>query len=619
MKVRLISHSDLGPLVCGYAAKVCTSSEMPECPDELAVTMRKGEVSPFKKALDHALASGHESVLEHWSATFAIEGISRACSHQLVRHRIMSASQQSQRYVRMAHSSRDPFDYVLPDSIRDNPDARELFDRHMRATAEVYGRLADCYGIPMEDARYILPNACTTNIVVTMNARELRHFLGLRLCCYDDETEILTNEGWKKFTELNGNELFYSLNPESWDCELVPAKTVYHYDYTGDMIYIKAQSIDLLVTPNHKLYCNPYFEQKHSINRWVLRGAEEVTQWNRCLFKKNCNPIQGKLEDVFTLPQICVTRRNQHKEWDVYLAGPTIPTKEWFKFLAFYLSDGCVCKSGRHRIITLSKGDKAILEKYIPIIAKLTKNKIKLLYDDHCYKITFEDEYMYEYLKQFGKSSQKRLPQYVWEYDSSILLSLAEGFTDGDCNKYTGALSTTSQGMADDFQRLMLHIGCSSTISMIDRRDVMRFIKSRGKLHNIQSRHIEYVASRNNSKNMPLIKTNKKNPFSIVDYIGTIHCVELEQNHIVYVRRYGYACWSGNSRAQWEIRELAERMLELLKEECPVLFKDIGPQCEQLGYCREEKGCGRYPDLFSLGEEYWIGHPNGPWGRRKDE
>lgn len=182
MKVRLISHSDLGPLVCGYAAKVCTSAEMPECPDELAVTMKSGEVSPFKKALDHALASGHESVLEHWSATFAIEGISRACSHQLVRHRIMSASQQSQRYVRMAHSSRDPFDYVLPDSIKDNPDARELFDRHMRATAEVYGRLVDCYKIPMEDARYVLPNACTTNIVVTMNARELRHFLGLRLC-----------------------------------------------------------------------------------------------------------------------------------------------------------------------------------------------------------------------------------------------------------------------------------------------------------------------------------------------------------------------------------------------------------------------------------------------------
>ena len=112
MKVRLISHSDLGPLVCGYAAKVCTSAEMPECPEELAVTRREGEGSPFKKALDHALNSHHDSVLEHWSATFAIEGISRACSHQLVRHRVASYSQQSQRYVNM-----EGFDYVIPVSI----------------------------------------------------------------------------------------------------------------------------------------------------------------------------------------------------------------------------------------------------------------------------------------------------------------------------------------------------------------------------------------------------------------------------------------------------------------------------------------------------------------------
>ena len=172
MKVKLIASTDIGELICGIAARTCVSETCP------------GTDDPEKsmKSLKQALNSHHESVLEHWSATFAIEGISRACSHQLVRHRLMSASQQSQRYVRMAYSSRDLFDYVTPDSIKGNSEAMELFARHMRATAEVYGRLVDCYGIPMEDARYILPNACCTNIVVTMNARELRHFLGERLC-----------------------------------------------------------------------------------------------------------------------------------------------------------------------------------------------------------------------------------------------------------------------------------------------------------------------------------------------------------------------------------------------------------------------------------------------------
>ena len=177
MKVRMISHSDLGPLVCGYAAKVCTSAEMPECPEELAVTRREGEGSPFGKALANALASGHESVLEHWSATFAIEGISRACSHQLVRHRVASYSQVSQRWVNM-----EGFDYVIPVSIDLGSD--DVFNEYislMDSIDKMYHSFIE-RGIPEEDARYILPNACCTNIVVTMNARELRHFLGLRLC-----------------------------------------------------------------------------------------------------------------------------------------------------------------------------------------------------------------------------------------------------------------------------------------------------------------------------------------------------------------------------------------------------------------------------------------------------
>ena len=179
----MISHSDLGPLVCGYAAKVCTSAEMPECPEELAVTGREGEVSPFRKALDHALASGHESVLEHWSATFAIEGISRACSHQLVRHRLASYSQQSQRYVNM-----EGFEYVIPESISRRRDGDldpyfylQEYEHLMKEISKLYKGMVDA-GIPEEDARYVLPNACCTNIVVTMNARELRHFLELRLC-----------------------------------------------------------------------------------------------------------------------------------------------------------------------------------------------------------------------------------------------------------------------------------------------------------------------------------------------------------------------------------------------------------------------------------------------------
>lgn len=171
MKVELISYSNLGEKVCGIASKTCVSKNIPDVDDNVM------------KSLRSAISSGHEAVLEHWSATFAVSGVSRALTHQLVRHRVASYSQQSQRYVDM-----DGFDYVVPESILNHPDSLEQFKWGIKAIQKVYKTLL-AYGIDMEDARYILPNACTTNIIVSMNARQLRHFFALR-CCNRAQKEI---------------------------------------------------------------------------------------------------------------------------------------------------------------------------------------------------------------------------------------------------------------------------------------------------------------------------------------------------------------------------------------------------------------------------------------------
>lgn len=171
MKVELISYSNLGEKVCGIASKTCVSKNIPDTNDNVM------------KSLRSAISSGHEAVLEHWSATFAVSGVSRALTHQLVRHRVASYSQQSQRYVDM-----DGFDYVVPESILNHPDSLEQFKWGIKAIQKVYKTLL-AYGIDMEDARYILPNACTTNIIVSMNARQLRHFFALR-CCTRAQKEL---------------------------------------------------------------------------------------------------------------------------------------------------------------------------------------------------------------------------------------------------------------------------------------------------------------------------------------------------------------------------------------------------------------------------------------------
>ena len=131
----------------------------------------KGDPGRFLKA---RIREGHESIIEHASVTFDIGGISRACSHQLVRHRIASYSQESQRYVNMLEP-----EFVIPPSIAGNAEALAVWEAFMDQVAETYQHLRDL-GARKEDARFVLPNATSTRVIVTMNYRSLRHFFSVR-------------------------------------------------------------------------------------------------------------------------------------------------------------------------------------------------------------------------------------------------------------------------------------------------------------------------------------------------------------------------------------------------------------------------------------------------------
>lgn len=145
--------------------------------DVTAADLLTGETESLSEdLLDHIWRSGHHSPYEHAVFTFAVDGLSRVASHQLVRHRIASFSQQSQRYVRMAAP-----DVVVPPTVAAHPEAARLFVRQVRDAHEAYKALLSL-GIPAEDARFVLPHGWETRLVLTMNARELHHFFRLRLC-----------------------------------------------------------------------------------------------------------------------------------------------------------------------------------------------------------------------------------------------------------------------------------------------------------------------------------------------------------------------------------------------------------------------------------------------------
>ena len=228
LKVKIIAHTPEPDKVVAQAGKLCYSAVGV---DEITQKLTEEEIARYVNML---ASIGHESPLEHVSFTFAIEGISRACTHQIVRHRIASYSQQSQRYVKL-----EQFEYIVPPAIENNPEAKRIFIEAMERDQKAYDELVDLlledilidkhaadYGscireilkenpdaVPdrskvldlyaenflkdyrkaekqaIEDARYVFPNACETKIVITMNARSLLHFFNVR-CCNRAQWEI---------------------------------------------------------------------------------------------------------------------------------------------------------------------------------------------------------------------------------------------------------------------------------------------------------------------------------------------------------------------------------------------------------------------------------------------
>lgn len=194
MKVELLRYTPEGEKLIASAAKLCYSqvgiTEIEENQDEEKV----------ESFLNMLVELGHESPIEHVSFTFGIEGVSRVLTHQLVRHRLASYSQQSQRYVKL-----DQFEYIIPPSISEDEETSKIFLKMMEEDQKAYNRIAQILtekkanqyikeGLSekkakskaekeaIEDARYLFPNACETKIVMTMNARSLMNFFTLRTC-----------------------------------------------------------------------------------------------------------------------------------------------------------------------------------------------------------------------------------------------------------------------------------------------------------------------------------------------------------------------------------------------------------------------------------------------------
>lgn len=201
LKVELLRYTPDGEKLIASAAKLCYSSV------GISQIEEGLEDDKVKSFLELLMDMGHESPIEHVNFTFGVEGVSRTLTHQLVRHRIASYSQQSQRYVKLSQ-----FEYIIPPNIENNEKAKALFIKAMEEDQKYYDEISSLLyndhfnrhiseGLSeksskskaekesIEDARYIFPNACETKVVFTMNTRSLLNFFNLR-CCNRAQWEI---------------------------------------------------------------------------------------------------------------------------------------------------------------------------------------------------------------------------------------------------------------------------------------------------------------------------------------------------------------------------------------------------------------------------------------------
>ena len=196
--VNLISKPENMLKTVYTACRTCYSADYP-----INIYNSTDDKEKMLKLIERVISSGHYSTIEHIQVSFAISNVSRACTHQLVRHRHMSFSQKSQRYVK----EKGQFDYIIPPTIEKNPELKDKFVEFMNKISKQYQEIVEA-GIPAEDARFVLPNAASSSLVASLNLREMIHLANLRLCTraqYEIRTmvkmmcdELVKEEPWLK-------------------------------------------------------------------------------------------------------------------------------------------------------------------------------------------------------------------------------------------------------------------------------------------------------------------------------------------------------------------------------------------------------------------------------------
>jgi hypothetical protein len=363
--------------------------------------------------------------------------------------------------------------------------------------------------------------------------------IGDKFCCYTPDHEILTDSGWVRFDELtkkhkvatliNGNTMMYT-----------PPMDIQEYDYEGNMYEVDSNMIKLCVTPNHRMWVVPRHSRKFKIEkaedifgkrRVYKKNVEKYVPWN-CITKYINDMRQFVLPGINSLPDLI------------------LDMKSFLIFLGIWIAEGCVTTRDWALVFAANKQRvKDALELTCNTMGfKIHKHIDKIIRDRWC----VPDKRLLEFFKPLSIGAiNKYLPEFVWDLDRDEARWLIDGMMLGDGHTMkngTRRYDTSSKQLADDFQRLCLHAGYSTNISVKYEAGHESICKAPGREGEVFRQTVDaYRMTIIETQNTPLVnKTKKLDKWT--PYKGKVHCCTVIGDGVIYVRYKGYPVWCGNSR-----------------------------------------------------------------------
>jgi thymidylate synthase ThyX len=365
-----------------------------------------------------------------------------------------------------------------------------------------------------------------------------------RVFCYDAGTEVLTKDGWKKWPDVDGSETFATVNPDTECLEYQQATEHFAGDYDGEMYRVRSEQVDLLVTPNHRMWVKAHDTQanKRGEEPYRVRLASEIFG-KRVAYQKTAR-WAGQESGMVRVPG--TKRMWSHPatgtETTRHYIGSEFPLVEFARFLGHWLAEGSI--NGHQIVIAQNRGAK--LEEIAGNIHAMGLKTYAPATGNGA--VRTQQVALRDSLAGCGRRAhEKRIPAYVHDWGPEILKVFLEAYADGDGSRRRDCshtvIYTASPGMADDLQILAIKAGWSANIRVDDRTGLERVMPSGQRFKNARP---NYIVSLIKTRTHPLVNHNGAKSDSWVPYKGKVYCVKVP-NGLLIVRRNGKPVVSGNT------------------------------------------------------------------------